>query len=42
VGLADQIVKRLRAILSSKNLVIHFVKSKSFLKNVILSEAKNR
>jgi hypothetical protein len=40
VVLADQIVKRLRPILSGENLVIHFVKSRSFLKNVILSEAK--
>ena len=41
VALADQIVKRLRPILSGEYLVIHLVKSKSFLKNVILSEAKN-
>jgi hypothetical protein len=41
VVLADQIVKRLRPILSGENFVIHFVKSRSFLKNVILSEAKN-
>jgi hypothetical protein len=41
VGLADQIVKRLRAILSGENLVIHALKSRSFLKNVILSDAKN-
>jgi hypothetical protein len=40
MGLADQIVKRLRPILSGKNLVTHLVKSRSFLKNVILSEAK--
>jgi hypothetical protein len=41
VRLAYQIVKRLRPILSGEDLVIHFVKSRSFLKNVILSEAKN-
>jgi hypothetical protein len=41
VGLTDQIVKRLGSILSGENLVTHLVKSRSFLKNVILSEAKN-
>jgi hypothetical protein len=41
VVLTDQIVKRLWPILSGENLVIHLVKSRSFLKNVILSEAKN-
>jgi hypothetical protein len=41
VGLADQIVKRLRPIFSGENLVTHVVKSRSFLKNVILSKAKN-
>jgi hypothetical protein len=41
VGLADQIVKRLRPILPCENLVIHVIKSRSFLKNVILSEAKS-
>jgi hypothetical protein len=41
VILADQVVKRLRPILSGENLVIHFVKFRSFLKNVILSEAKD-
>jgi hypothetical protein len=40
MGLTDQIVKRLRPILSGKNLVTHLAESKSFLKNVILSAAK--
>src|SRR5882672_4758433 len=40
VSLTDQIVKRLRPILSGEDLVIHFAKSRSFLRNVILSEAK--
>src|SRR4029077_12953687 len=41
VGLTDQIVKRLGSIFSCENLVTHLVKSRSFLKNVILSEAKH-
>jgi hypothetical protein len=41
VVLTDQIVKRLWPIFSGKDLVIHLDKSRSFLENVILSEAKN-
>src|SRR6476659_6460775 len=41
MSLADQVVKGLRPILSGENLVIHGLKSRSFLKNVILGEAKN-
>jgi hypothetical protein len=41
VVLADQIVKRLGPVFSGENLVTHLVKSRTFRKNVILSEAKN-
>jgi len=40
VGLTDQIVKRLRPILSGEDLVFTSLSLEAFFKNVILSEAK--